>query len=242
MLRKPQSYYRDIIWNGGDRVYATVRLPEPEGQKVVALGWATYPTLPSWTWPGQESKNLQVNVYSGAERVRLYLNGKLLGEKPSGRDQAYEATFSVPYAPGTLKAVGVRGGEPIAESIVTTSGKAVTLRLRPDRRRLRADGQDLAFILVEAVDDQDRLVQSAAQEVTFSLAGPGQIAAVGNGDGQDPASYQGTTRKLFRGRAEMILRLGKQSGELVVTASAPGLKPSTTKVEAVSSAPVAELE
>jgi beta-galactosidase len=30
--RKPQSYYRDIIWNGGDRVYASARLPEPEGK------------------------------------------------------------------------------------------------------------------------------------------------------------------------------------------------------------------
>ena len=45
--RKPQSYYRDILWNGGDRVYATVRLPEPEGKKIIAVGWATYPTLPS---------------------------------------------------------------------------------------------------------------------------------------------------------------------------------------------------
>ena len=44
--RKPQSYYRDILWNGGDRVYATVRLPEPEGKKIIAVGWATYPTLP----------------------------------------------------------------------------------------------------------------------------------------------------------------------------------------------------
>jgi beta-galactosidase len=33
--RKPQSYYRDILWNGGDRVYATVRQPEPEGKKLL---------------------------------------------------------------------------------------------------------------------------------------------------------------------------------------------------------------
>ena len=68
--RKPQSYYRDILWNGGDRVYATVRLPEPEGKKIIAVGWATYPTLPSWTWPGQEGKEMQVEVYSGAEKVQ----------------------------------------------------------------------------------------------------------------------------------------------------------------------------
>ena len=58
-FRKPQSYYRDIIWNGGDRVYATVRLPEPEGKKIIAIMWATYPTLPTWSWPGQEGKQLR---------------------------------------------------------------------------------------------------------------------------------------------------------------------------------------
>jgi|SRR6516225_7668672 len=35
--RKPESYYRDILWNG-DRVYATVRFPEPEGKKIIAVG------------------------------------------------------------------------------------------------------------------------------------------------------------------------------------------------------------
>ena len=98
-FRKPQSYYRDIIWNGGDRVYATVRLPEPEGKKIIAIMWATYPTLPSWNWPGQEGKELQVEVYSGAEKVQLFLNDKLIGEKPTGREQEFKAVFSVPYGP-----------------------------------------------------------------------------------------------------------------------------------------------
>ena len=113
--RKPWSYYRDILWNGGDRVFATVRLPETEDKKIIAAGWSVYPTLPSWTWPGQEGKPLTVEIYSGAERVRLYLNDKLIGEKPTGREQAFKAEFEVPYAPGTLKAEGVRGDRVVAE-------------------------------------------------------------------------------------------------------------------------------
>ena len=132
--RKPQSYYRDILWNGGDRVYTTVRLPEPEGKKIIAVGWATYPTLPSWTWPGHEGKELQVEVYSGTERVRLFLNDKLIGEKPTGRDQEFKATFSLPYTPGTLKAVGVRGDRAVAESVLVTAGSPAGLRLTADRR------------------------------------------------------------------------------------------------------------
>jgi beta-galactosidase len=48
-FRKPSSYYRDILWNGGDSVFATVRLLEPEGKKILTAGWAVYPSLPNWT-------------------------------------------------------------------------------------------------------------------------------------------------------------------------------------------------
>ncbi len=221
--RKPQSYYRDIVWNGGDRVYATVRLPEPEGQKIIAVGWATYPTLSTWNWPGQEGKDLQVEVYSGTERVRLFLNDKLIGEKPTGREQEFKATFSVPYISGTLKAVGIRGGRVVAESVLTTAGKATGLRVTPDRTVVQADGQDLSFVTVEAVDADGRPEAHADQEVQFSLTGPGVIVAVGNGDGQDDASSQGDKRKLFQGRALVVIRTTQQSGPITVTAKTTGL-------------------
>ena len=196
--RKPQSYYRDILWNGGDRVYATVRLPEPEGKKIIAVGWATYPTLRSWTWPGQEGKEMQVEVYSGAEEVRLYLNDKLIGEKPTGREQEFKAVFDVPYAPGTLKAVGVRGDSAVAESVLTTAGKPAQLRLTADRSVLQADGQDLSFITVEALDSEGHLQPNADQEIQFSISGPGTIVAVGNGDGQDPRVIKEIKESYFR--------------------------------------------
>jgi beta-galactosidase len=233
--RKPQSYYRDILWNGGDRVYATVRLPEPEGKKIIAVGWATYPTLPSWTWPGQEGKEMQVEVYSGAEKVRLYLDDKLIGEKPTGREQEFKAVFEVPYAQGTLKAVGVRGDRTVAESVLTTTGKPAQLRLTADRSVLQADGQDLSFITVEALDSEAHLQPNADQEIQFSISGPGTIVAVGNGDGQDSTSYQGNQRKLFQGRALVVLRTSKEAGSIHLTATTPSLSPGTTNVQAKAS-------
>ena len=239
--RKPQSYYRDILWNGGDRVYATVRFPEPEGKKIIAAGWAVYPTLPSWTWPGQEGKELQVEVYSGAEEVRLFLNDKLIGEKPTGRDQEFKATFPVPYTPGTLKAVGMLGDRAVGESVLTTAGKAFGLRVTADRSVVQADGQDLSFLAVEAVDAEGRLLPDADQEVQFSISGPGVIAAVGNGDGQDDASYQGDRRKLFQGRALVVVRTSRQSGPITVKANTPGLSGGSTTIQAEAVAEGAEL-
>ncbi|HEY6491469.1 MAG TPA: glycoside hydrolase family 2 TIM barrel-domain containing protein [Terracidiphilus sp.] len=231
-FRKPQSYYRDILWNGGDRVYATVRLPEPEGQKIIATLWATDPTLPSWNWPGQEDKELEVEVYSGAEKVQLFLNDKLLGEKPTGRAQEFKAVFSVPYAPGTLKAVGLRGDRVVAESVLRTTGAAARLRMTADRTVLQADGQDLSFVTVEAVDAEGRPDLHADQEVQFAISGPGVIAAVGNGDGQDADAYQGDRRKLYQGRALVVIRGSRQTGTITLTAQTAGLREGSLAIDA----------
>jgi beta-galactosidase len=239
--RKPQSYYRDILWNGGDRVYATVRFPEPEGKKIIAVGWAVYPTLPTWSWPGQEGKELQVEVYSGAEKVRLFLNDKLIAEKPTGRDQEFKATFSVPYTAGTLKAVGVRADRAVAESVLTTAGNAAGLHVTADRTVLQADGQDLSFLAVEAVDAEGRLQPRVDQEIQFSISGPGVIAAVGNGNGEDAASYQSDRRKLFQGRALVVVRTSRQSGPITVTARTPGLSEGSVTIQAKAVAQLAEL-
>lgn len=230
-FRKPQSYYRDILWNGGDRVYATVRLPDPEGMKIIAVGWATYPTLPTWSWPGQNGKEMQVDVYSGTDSVRLYLDDKLIGEERSGLEQEFKATFTVPYAPGVLKAVGMRGARTVAQSVLTTAGSAVALRLTADRQVIHGDGQDLSFIEVEAVDSQGRLQLAADQEVTFSIQGPGLIAAVGNGDQRDGMAYQGTSRKLYQGRALVVIRSLRESGKVKLVAQAPGLAESSLSIQ-----------
>ena len=76
---------------------------------------------------------MQVEVYSGVEKVRLFLNGKLIGEAPTGREQEFKATFDVPYAARPLRAVGIKGDRAVAEYVQTTAGQPARLRLTADR-------------------------------------------------------------------------------------------------------------
>lgn len=222
--RKPESYYRDILWNGGNRVFATVRLPEPEGKKIVAIGWSVYPSRASWTWPGQEGKNLQVEVYSGTEKVRLYLNKKLVGEMPTTLAQQRKAVFTVPYEPGTLKVIGLNGDREVAKTVLETAGPAAELHLTADRSELAANGEDLSYITVEARDAQGRLQPDAENDVRFTISGPGRIMAVGSGDGRSTGSYESDHVALFHGRAVVIVRTSLKAGSIHLEAQAPGLR------------------
>ena len=95
---------------------------------------------------------------------------------------------------------------------------------------------------IEAVDAAGRWQPQADQEVQFSIRGPGVIAAVGNGDGQDPASYQGDRRKLFQGRALVVVRTSKQAGPIHVTAKSSGLHEGTVALEAKAAPQRPELQ
>jgi beta-galactosidase len=174
---------------------------------------------------------MTVVVYSGAQRVRLYLNDKLIAEKPTGRDQQFKAEFEIPYAPGTLKVEGMRDDRVVAESILQTVGAPVKLKLSADRTVLNAGGQDLAFITVEAVDEKGRLQMNANQKVHFLVSGAGTIAAVGNGNGQTQDSYSGDTFNLFNGRALVVLRTARKAGEIKLTANGDGLSSSSIVID-----------
>jgi beta-galactosidase len=229
--RKAASHYRNIVWGRGEKLYLGVRQPLPEGKELRVTDWGLWPVHPSWTWPGMEGKPLVVEVYSRCDAVRLYLGDKMVGEKPTTRTEQFKASFEVPYAQGVLRAVGVQAGRPVAEMVLKTVGEAAQLRLTADRTTLGADGQDLAFITVEAVDGNGQPQPRADHQASFTLSGPGTIAAVGNADMTSEEPYQGSQRRLFNGKALVVVRVSRTTGVIRLTASAPGLTPATIRIQ-----------
>ena len=127
--------------------------------------------------------------------------------------------------------MGVQGGKPVAEQILRTVGEVVQVRLTADRATLRADGHDLSFVTVDVADKSGQPRPDANHQVTFSLSGPGVIAAVGSGDMFSEEPYQGNQRKLFNGKALVVVRASRTAGAIRLTASAPGLKPATIAIQ-----------
>jgi beta-galactosidase len=108
--------------------------------------------------------------------------------------------------------------------VVETTGAPAKLLLAADRRQIRADGQDLCYITVTIADGKGRLVPRTHNLVTFDLAGPGQLVAVGNGDAASLEPFQARQRRAFNGLCLAIVR-GKpaQPGTITLTAHSAGL-------------------
>jgi len=228
-FKKPQSYYRDVVWNRSPLAMA-VHAPVPEGRSEKISDWGWPDEHQSWTWPGQEGRPLQVAVYSRGDRVRLELNGKVVGEQPVSPATKLTAHFEVPYAPGELRATSFLKGKELARVSFPTAGPPAALRLTPDRSTIRAGRNDLSFVTVEVVDQNGNLVPNAAIPVRFEISGAGQLAAVGSGNPNLPESFQQPKRTTFEGRCLAILRPIGKTGRITLRATADGLTPATTTV------------
>ncbi len=221
--RKAASYYQNVVWRNSP-IEMLVHRPLPDGMKEARSPWGFPDELKSWSWPGQEGKPMQVNVYTRSKRVRLELNGKPIAEQvvPEG---SITATFTVPYQPGTLTARGIEGDSEVGASTLTSAGKPVAIRLVADQPTIKADPNDLAYVGVEVIDQDGNVVPSLDDtEITYQLTRNATLAGVGNGNPTDLSSFQQNRKKVYQGRGLAILRPTGRKGVVKLIATANGLK------------------
>jgi Beta-galactosidase/beta-glucuronidase len=222
--KKPQSYYRDVVWRRKPIAMA-VHAPIPEGSKEIVSYWGWPDEWPHWTWQGAENKPLQVHVYSHAPLVRLYLNGKQIGEQKI-KDSSITATFEVTYHKGVLKAVNVINGKETDALEYKTAGNPTHLNLTADHSIIKAGRNDLSYVTVQVVDDNNNIVPTADIPVSFSISGEGEISAIGNANPTDLSGFHNKTKHTFHGTCLAIVRPTRKKGIITLKASANGLKSS----------------
>lgn len=223
--RKPISHYRAIVWDRGETLHAAVVAPAPGGGEWNVTPWSLPPALPSWTWDVAPGTPLQLEVASRHERVRVLLNGRPVAEAATGEAEQFRARVTVPYESGELVVIGLDGGAERARFALRTTGIPTGLRVTTDQTQLVADGQDLAFLTIEAVDAAGQWCPNATPEVTVSVRGPAMLAGYGTGDVSTPTSYQAPTRRLHQGRALAIIRSTVETGDVIVRITASGYPP-----------------
>lgn len=192
--------------------------------------------LPHWTWPDRVGEVTPVHVYTSGDEAELFLNGQSLGRKKKEPLHYRIRWDDVKYAPGELRVVAYKNGAKWAEDTVKTAGAAAKLVVETDRSEIAADGRDLAFVSIAVVDDQGTLVPRSSPVLHFSVAGPADIVAVDNGDPTSFESFQANERKVFNGRALVVLRSRPgTTGEITLAVETDHLPKSVSTLRAVDS-------
>lgn len=229
--KKPQSYYRDILW-GESKLELAVARPVPPGMKSLISYWGWYDEENSWNWEGFEGKPMMVKVYTSYPEVKLELNGETLGTRKLDSTDRYIAEFELPYAAGELKAIGIEDGREVETRSLKTTGKASHLLLEPESDQVSPQRNSLVFIQVGSFDSQGLLDSDSEAKTKVKVLGPATLLAAGNASPKHQGSFTDEAFQLFRGKGMVILRSTGEPGEIVVEVSSEGLNPASLRLEA----------
>lgn len=188
-------------------------------------------------WNRDADSNQNLYTYTNADEVELLVNGKSAGVKKNDRTDINRRNIiyweNIPYGKGgKVIAIARNNGKEVARHQLETTGKATALKMVIENPNdWKADGMDLQYVKVYAVDSKGRVVPTTEGEVTFEVSGEAKLIAVDNGDHYTDELFSGNTKKLHKGFVMAILRSNQTGGEVKIKASCKGLKSVTGKVK-----------
>ena len=200
--------------------------------------------LPHWNWKGREGEVTPVFVYTSYPSAELFVNGisqgtrtfaKADGQVPCLGEKAMERFRlmwnDVVYQPGEIRVVAYdEDGNAAAEKTVRTAGKAVAIKLTPDRSILKADGEDLCYLNVSLTDKDGNPVPADSRLVQVKVSGAGSFKAIANGDPTCLESFQEPQMHLFSGQLTVLVQSGSEPGDITVEVSGKGVKKAVVKI------------
>lgn len=230
---QPRGWERQSWWSESPmvkilrRVAATAKTPADPGYETSE--WKRDQVLfddwtPSDTSPHQET----VEVYSNAEEVGLFLNGKSLGWQKTRKDAA-PLSWNIPFETGSLAAVARTNGQDVARDELKTAGPPAGILLKTSPPAIHTSWDDVANVEVSIVDASGTRVPAANHSLTFEISANAEWVAADNGAPYSTEPFHEQRHSAFQGRCLAILRARNQ-GTLQLTAHADALPAATISI------------
>ncbi len=186
------------------------------GQKVISAHWNRI-----------EGKKYNLYTYTNADEVELLVNGKSMGIQQNSTDIKKRNTIywkDILFVSGKITAIARKGGKEVARHELETTGKAVALKTESENANWKADGMDLQYVKVYAIDSKGQKVPTALSELSFEVSGAARLIALDNGNHSGNDLFDGNKKVLHNGFAMAILRAERSGGIVKLKINSPGLK------------------
>lgn len=211
--------YASTVWGLEKAPRIAVKPVNHPGIRPSKSAWRGTNAIESWAWKDCDGNKAEVEVYSDAAVVELFLGGKSLGKKTV---KECKAIFKTRYAMQDLTAVAYapNGQETGKRTLSPATGK-VHIRLTPEE-----SSSDLVFIPVELVGENGVVESNADRRLTVTVAG-GELLAFGSANPCHEEQYHTGCFTTYYGRALAVVRTkgsctvsvtdGKETAEVNLT-------------------------
>jgi beta-galactosidase len=182
----------------------------------------------------EDTTSKEVVIFTNCKQVEIELNKRLLHtlKRESFADGVIKAR--IPFETGQLVAHALytdeRGHERKVSDTLNTAFAPYALAMQPDRNHVGKDSR-IVHITTSVVDSAGEVNPHSEHMVRYQLDGPGEIRVIDNGDLADHGPYGSSSKKVKMGKQLLILQAGSEPGDLIISATAKGLKSSRVKIK-----------
>ena len=198
--------------------------PVYEKEKPTMTGWQLTRAMRSWSWPGCEGENAEIEVYARAAKVELFVNGTRAG---SGTPKKGIVHFRTAYQPGELSAVSFDAkGNELGRDSLQTAKEQTEMRLECESSVCRPG--EMVFFRVRYTDQDGEVkpmekhtVRIEAENGTVMGAVNASCSFSGNFAQSEAPSYFGELQTVVQAGTAGILRVTASDGERSAAAEIP---------------------
>lgn len=211
--------FQQIIWGLRKEPVIAVQPLNHGRKKPLRKAWRFTNAIESWTWPGYEGAAAIVEVYSDAAAIELRCNKSKIARK---KVKDFCAAFHTKYMPGRLEAIAYDAtGKECGRSRLVT-GNRPDIQVKVEKKELRANGQDLCYVMMELADKDGILTPLDGISVHVDVKGAAVLQAMGSARCITDENYHMNECTTYRGRCLAIVRAGYEPGEAEISISAAG--------------------
>lgn len=216
--RLPISYYREIVFGLRTNPFIAVRPPRHHNaRKRVVMPWAWSSAVASWTWDGDEGRDVTIEVYAAGEEVELLQDDRSLGRRPVER---HRARFETTYTPGDLVAVAYTAGVETGRSSLRSARGDLRLDVSLDREQF----DDITFLTAQLVDAAGTVHTGTDREISVGVEGAAVLQGLSSAAPASDESFLHDRCTTYQGRAVGVIRR-TGAGDITVEVRTAGCAP-----------------
>lgn len=184
----------------------------------------------TWAWPEvnghwdyEKAEPMIVECYSNCDCVELFCNDRSLGKRYRKDLEDNVFRWSLPFEKGTIRAIGTKAKATVSHELRSTSATA-SIQLETDPTQAKANGTDCFHVVARLLDQHGNRVRSREEKILFAVTGDVAVLGTDNGGILCDHNYRSLQVDTRNGKALLLLQATEKAGEIVVSASADGIK------------------
>nr|WP_314464751.1 glycoside hydrolase family 2 TIM barrel-domain containing protein [uncultured Clostridium sp.] len=200
-----------VVWGVRKTPYIGVCPVNHQGAAPIKAIWRGSNALPYWSYQGCDGNDADIEVYSDAYEVELFVNHRSIGKEKLIQKKA---EFHTSYEAGELKAVAhLKDGSIHSESILRSADSTTKIRILPEGKAIEGE---ILYFDIDLTGENGEIECNRDTTLTVNVEG-GELLAFGSANPRTEEDFLTGTFMTYYGRSQAVVRVQSKQFKVRVT-------------------------